>query len=373
MFTRKCSRLLPLVVAPVALICSATSHAVDFKVDGFGSAYYGQALSKDLLPYGFTSTNPDFYDFSLIGADVMAKFNDDWSAAAELIAEGQSGPQTNYTAFAEWAYLNWTPMQGLSVKLGRQRMPVWTASEYINNHFELPYRTMPQIVFQLSPFAAFDGASVTQSVDVADNMKASLQVFGGTPVLNIPTSSVVTFSGERLFGARANLEGDGWQANRNNQTLVWSAPYSTYYGSSNAANVTTLTAGYRFDKFNIVSWGEYGYTFSKDGTTIPLNGVRAVDNGKAGYVLVGYRLDKFMPRYTFAQANLNYGFENGKVTTHTIGVNYNANEHVTLKAEYEIDLVPTPGGGPGFLVTQNATSPTGTSGSAFYIGGDFYF
>lgn len=376
MFTRTCSRVLPFVVAPLALICATPSHAIDFKVDGFGSAYYGQAISKDLLPYGFTNTNPDFTDFSLIGADLAAKFNDNWSAAAELIAEGQSGPQVNYTAFAEWAYLNWTPIEGLSIKLGRQRLPIWTASEYINVHYQLPYRTMPSSVYQLSPFAAFDGASVNETVALTDDMKASLQVFGGTPLLGVPTSSTATFTGSRLLGGRVNFEGDGWrvrfQASRTNENIVWGAPYSNFFGTVNNANVTTLTAGYRFDKFGFVSWGEFGYIYSNDGTVLPA-GSRFIDSGNAGYVLVGYHLGKFLPRYTYSQTNSNIGIETGKLTTHTFGVNWDANEHVVIKAEWELDVVPTPGGGPDLIVTQNSTSPTGTSGSAFYLGGDFYF
>ncbi|MBC7385150.1 MAG: hypothetical protein H7301_03180, partial [Cryobacterium sp.] len=157
-------RTIALAVVASTLALSSLSKAADFKVNGFGSAYYGQALNRELLPYNLSNTNPDFTHFSLIGADLAVKFNDQWTVAAELIAQGQNGPQNNYTAYAEWAYVNWAPIPGMSVKVGRQRNPIWSASEYINSHYQLPYRVMPQVVYSLSPFAAFDGASVTQTL-----------------------------------------------------------------------------------------------------------------------------------------------------------------------------------------------------------------
>ena len=58
----------------------------------------------------------------------------------EVIARGEQGTTTNYNMFVQWAYLNYAPIDGMSIKLGRQRYAIWTASEYVNAHYELPYK-----------------------------------------------------------------------------------------------------------------------------------------------------------------------------------------------------------------------------------------
>jgi hypothetical protein len=112
-----------------------------------------------------------------------------------------------------------------------------------------------------------------------------------------------------------------------------------------------------------------------DGT--PINGGKFVGDGRGYYLLGGYRIGKFMPRYTFAQASQTFnvltptGYGNGQATSHTIGLNYQAGNQAVIKCEYEIDLVPAPQGG-GYFVTQ-PTDATATTGGAFYLGADFIF
>ena len=138
-----------------------------------------------------------------------------------------------------------------------------------------------------------------------------------------------------------------------------------------------FTAGYRFDKYNIVSWGEYIYTVSPGATPVAANPVAGLPGGtflgkgQGGYVLVGYHMGDLLPRYTFAQASSEFGVVGGKTTTHTIGVNYQASPKVVAKAEVEIDVINpnTPG---TWQVTQ-APGSNATTGTAGYLGVDFIF
>jgi hypothetical protein len=348
----------------IGLLAYSCANAADLSWSGFGSAYYGQSYSYGLTPFNFPNNRPDFTDFSLFGLNFMGKLDDNWSAGAQLVALGDrtAAANTTFATFnvaASWAYVSYKTEDGTTIRMGRQRFPIFTASEYIYEHYELPYREMPAIVYQMAPFVAFDGASVSHGFNTPIG-KVNVQVFGGSPVLAItpPTDTAATLS--NLIGGRVNFEGDGWR-------VRGQVSRSSSASGSDQADSQYYSAGYRFDKYNIVSWGEYLYRRAPDGTPTPTG--TYLGQGQSGYVLGGYRLGNWLPRYTFAQASAQLGpIGEGKTTTHTIGLNYYASAKAVVKAEFELDLVPTAQG--GYKVTQPGGS-TSTTGNAFYLGVDF--
>lgn len=357
---------------------SASVQAADLTWDGFGSAYYGQALTKDLLPYGFTSTNPDFTDFSLIGVNLHGKMSDELSASAQLVGSGRAdiASGSKYSLFAQWAYVEYKPFELTTFRGGRQRFPVFSASEYINMGYYLPYRFIPANVYLLAPYNSFDGASITQSVETPVG-KATAEVFGGTPILDVALPASYSLTYQRLLGARVALEGDGWrvraQASRSYSNLVITSPVAalSFKGNSNLYSV-----GYRFDKYNVVSWAEYVLSQSLDGSAVPGSASNYLSLAKGGYALIGYRIGDFMPRYTFSQATAALGVVGGKTTIHNIGVNYQPVKSAIVKVEYEMNIVPTAGG--GYSVTQpltatGAANTSVTTGHAISMGVDFIF
>ena len=228
-------------------ILPSISSAMDLTLDGFGSAYYGQSYSSNLLPYGFADTSANFTEFSLIGLNIKSKINDQFSVAAQLIATGSTqGTNTNYSLFADWAYINYTPIDGLNIRAGRQRYPVFTASEYINEHEQLPFRVMPSIIYNLAPFDSFDGVSVTKTIDVGSN-KLQLSIFGGDPVLNLALGTTYLGTGvpflrtadnSNLLGAKVTFEGDGFrlraQASRSTVTSTSTVELLPTFGGNSS-------------------------------------------------------------------------------------------------------------------------------------------
>jgi hypothetical protein len=357
-------------------LTSAPALAMDIGWNGFGSAYYGQALNENLLPGGFTHTHSDFTDFSQMGLNVNAKVTDEAVFAAQLIGTGGQGVESNFILYAQWAFLNYKPTDAVSIKVGRQLFPMLLASEYPRVGYLLPYRAIPTAVYGLAPFLAFDGFSAGYRFETGLG-GVTVGVFGGSPILDAPMPAGVALSVSQLLGAQATLDGDGWQLRAQASTDHSRMDFTgigTYEGHSQ-----NYTVGYRFDRFNIVSWGEYMLVRTPDGSIMPplsfigrlSSGGRYIGRASGGYVLGGYRIGKFLPRYTFARSDMDFGIGSGKVTSHTIGLNYQASAGTVLKAEYEISLVPAPGGGP-FSVTQPAGA-VDTVGGAFYAGVDFIF
>jgi hypothetical protein len=161
-----------------------TASAFDMTLDGFGSAYYSQAYSSNLMPVGFSNNSMDFTDFSFIGMNVNSKIDDKFSVAAQFLAKGPTDVNHNsYSLFANWAYIQYVPMEGWEARAGRQAIPVFSTSEHFFEHEGVPFRTTPQIVFDVAPFDAFDGVSLAKSFDVGAQ-KLQVGLFGGNPLVN---------------------------------------------------------------------------------------------------------------------------------------------------------------------------------------------
>jgi len=373
-----------IAIALSPVVAQAKDQLID--VSGFGSLYYGQALDKRFQPYGFTDNYADFTHFSLVGLTFKSRISEEWDAAVQLVATGDNLYWQNFSTFMEWAYLNYQPtaVPGLSVRVGRQRYGVWTASEYMNVHHELPFRALPGPVYRITPFSSFDGISVGQNFNVG-KLKGNVAVFGGAPVQDIPptsnnTTTLTTTAVERhdLLGVKASIDGDGWRARiqASETTAIRTTTTETVSGSNIQTTVSKIqahqqifTAGYRFDKYNIVSWAEYAYLISNDGTQATYNTYHKF--AAAGYALLGYRIGDWMPRLSFAGSNVSNGISLGNVQSYIAGVNYAIRPDITIKADYEYSNVGLWRGSnmPGTL----QSGQTDGVGKALYIGVDFLF
>jgi hypothetical protein len=334
------------------------SNATELKYSVFGSAYYGQALSTNYLPFGFNQGNyADFVDFSLIGLDADFKYNDQWSVYTQLVGVGANAQLTNFNSIFQFGYISYATSFNLKAKAGRQGLPIFATSENFRIAAVLPYRTKPQFVYEVPTFAAFDGFSAEQTIDISD-LKIKIMAFGGQPVLD----SIYTgydYYPLNLYGIKASLDGDGWriraQASRYHN-IITPAVFHTGPAKMPTTNIlpnltattTDFSVGWQIKKYGIVSWAEYAKFISPNGTVVTSDDVsNSMDywsQGKyyqeydCGYILLGYEIGSFLPRYTFARVVSRDAEFKGRVTSHIIGFNWTIEKSIILKAEMEFDL-----------------------------------
>lgn len=347
-----------LAITAGLLLFSSPGRGAEIAINGFGNLYGAQALNAHLLPIGFTNKNVDLTHFSSIGINLSTDISNDITFAAQFIATGGNAIATNFSTFAQWAFVNYTPTDGTSIRLGRQLFPLWLPSEYIGVHYLLPYREMPAVVYALGPFKAFDGVAITQRFG-----DFSAEIFGGSPFLDATSLNGASMS--NLFGAQLVLVGDGWKIRAMASKHYITATIGTVVADG---HTESYTAGYRFDKYNFVSWGEYGLFQTPDGTQMS-NG-RLIGHGATGYILTGYHIGKFLPRYTFSKSVVNYGFPRQATDVHTIGVNYEIAPRASLKFDYDAIFVPD--AGQSVNMTQLPATKDKRA-SAVYAGMDFIF
>lgn len=359
------------ILAGVLSLTSVAS-AADIQWSGFGSAYYGQAMEEELRPAGLSDKKADFTSFSLFGLNLGAKLDDNLTIASQLVTSQASPADPAWNLQVKWAYLNYRFNDAFSVKAGRQLLPFLMASEYESVRYLLPYRAIPSGIAGLSAFTGFDGVSAGYNLGLGESNSLNVTVFGGRPDLSFNTTAV-TGETDELLGTAVTFDGSGYRvrasymhANSTVTIQTGGTPSSiTGNGRYNQASV-----GGRFDKYNVVVWGEYAKIWSDDGET-SLGG-DYLDRLEAGYVLAGYRIGKFLPRYTFQWADSDSGLgAAARSTSHTVGVNYELSAQSVFKLEYEQLHRPDDTKGPAFGTL--ATGSTKTDGGAIFAGIDFIF
>jgi hypothetical protein len=370
--------ILTVILIGLVSLYTHSAGAMDISWNGFGSFYYGQALSSDVMPIGLPNTHPNFTNYSLVGLNFGGEINDDLKVVAQFVALGSPvGSTDSFGLMAQWAYVNYTPASGTSIKIGRQLEPVLIASEYIRVGYLLPFQKIPAVVSLNIPLSRFDGVSINQSYKTSVG-QLTFGLFGGSPLIDINQTLIAGFATlliSDLYGAQVTLDGDGWRLHANGSIDYARISYTANPNGTLEAHSRVLSAGYRYDKNNLVSWGEYVLTSSQDGT--PVNGGRFLGSSHAGYLLVGYRLGNLMPRYTFAQAETANNTTtalgtstNGQLISHTLGLNWQIGQ-VVAKIDYEHDVLPSQQGSAMYF-NQSSTS-TATASDALFTGLDFIF
>lgn len=367
----------------MVMLSSGVAHADGIQLNGFGSAYGAMGFGSNRV----SNYNKDFdgNQLSRIGLNVRSDFAEHFSAAAQIIASGDylagPGESAKWGLRADWAFLAYQPSENWVFRAGRQLYPGWIISEYQDVGLLQPYVRMPNHVFTLSPFKSFNGFSAEFKEKFGDQ-KLSVKVFGG----NAPQDFVLGAAGymqnnfKNLLGANANFQGDGYLLRATYVRLQANTTFTLFNNTKlgpDLNNVSTLsttdstssdqvvTAGFKFDKYNLLVMVEGGKSWSSGGTP-----VTAIGTGEylkkiySGYATIGYHIGQFMPVYTYGYSNTEIAITSGIVRSHQFGLNYYVNPSVVVKGEV---ILATASGSQVSYVTP------GSTGNGAALGVDFVF
>ncbi|MAL98120.1 MAG: hypothetical protein CL583_06680 [Alteromonadaceae bacterium] len=157
----------------IAAVMAASVAQAELNLNGFMSVGAGMTTGSDETLYGYDdkiSFQPD----SLVGIQAMADLDNNFSATAQLTARGSDNNEVN----AEWAYLSYQATPELRINAGRQRMPLYMYSDYLDVGYAYHWVSPPG-TFYNSPISSFNGLSINYSTYVGD-FETGLQVVGGS-------------------------------------------------------------------------------------------------------------------------------------------------------------------------------------------------
>ena len=91
---------------------------------------------------------PSVIGESRLGLNLQVAPDPKWRLAAQLVAQSAKGEDA---VKADWYFATYLPFEGLKIKMGRQILPLWMISEYIDVGRAYPWVRPPQEVYALNP------------------------------------------------------------------------------------------------------------------------------------------------------------------------------------------------------------------------------
>lgn len=147
----------------LAALSAAPIAAQSVQITGFGQMVAGTVTDGDAFPGTGYDSDWDFKDESLFALQVRGDLNAQWSATAQIVARGRDDFDPEFA----WAYIGWNGGNGWSAKFGRQRLPLYRYSDFLEVGYAFPWLRVPNAVYNLE-FNNFDGASAAYAFGTGD-------------------------------------------------------------------------------------------------------------------------------------------------------------------------------------------------------------
>jgi len=283
------------------------------KINGFMTAGFATNDGDQVVDpvYGI-GDNYSASAVSKAGVQMTFQVTDSWDATVQLLSRGID----DYQIKAEWAYLSWHASDNFTMKFGRQRVPYYLNSEYLDVGYALPWIIAPIEMYNI-PTTYTDGISATYDFTLGAMNFTAQGYFGQSS--GYTEQLQAEFISNQAWGANLTAEAgnftfrvgynrSGLDTNRDpggvsDRLLVAMETAQTLapaYGVADPGhleiqgdNIRTeyVSAGFSYDNGSLLVMGEIAN----------MNAQTFQPEGDKGYLLVGYRFGKWLPYVSFAK------------------------------------------------------------------------
>lgn len=265
----------------------------DWKINGFMSAGFGYLDEREFTYNGLYNEFSHRAD-SVVGLQIDAPVADKVHAVLQLTGRGADSFAVN----AEWAYIGYRPTDSDEIRVGRQRVPLFMMSEYIEVGYAYPWATPPLEVYMPVLPSAYDGVSWKHQFTTG-SWQHDLQLYWGSESFEVTGG---TFNAENVFGIGVQTSIGDWQFG-----LTYAQPSATISGAQldGLAGLGLIEpmvsdpvqfggVGVQYDNGKLLLMGE--------ATHIKVEGY--FPDTDQEYLTVGYRFGKWMPHLTYASSRI---------------------------------------------------------------------
>ncbi|MCC4832382.1 hypothetical protein LMH66_07030 [Shewanella sp. 10N.7] len=315
------------------------SLAERFSFNGFISAAY--VSSDNSAGYNGATTSADFTEDSKMGLQGTFNISNQTTAVMQLMMRGSN----DWEVEAEWAYLAHSFDNGVKIRGGKLRVPLFMYSDYLDVGYAQPFARPPSEVYSQVPFSSYTGGDIAYDYELEDST-LTIQAFGG--------ESVIDEQDEGLDMDLSNLM--GLNASWTDLTWTFRAVYgqAELDGLAGAGLITVdnehaafVGLGGSYDNGNWIAVAEW--------TTVEIDGV--LPDSESAYLTLGYRINEFTPYATVAYVKTTDESErsstpplayalNEERMAYSLGLRWDAIENVAVKFDvtYATDFGDTHGG-----------------------------
>lgn len=152
------------VVAGALLSASILPFSVnaDIHFSGFASIVGGKTLSDDESLYGFDD-NINFKQDSIIALQASSDLEEGLGVTVQLTAKGRD----EWAPKFKWAFMSFDATDNLRLLAGRQVLPFYMYSDYLDVSYAYPWISPPRGVYD-SIFDTFDGLGAVYNTNFGD-------------------------------------------------------------------------------------------------------------------------------------------------------------------------------------------------------------
>lgn len=284
------------------LITSGAQAEIVF--NGFANIVAGVTTDSDKTLYGYDDS-VDFKNGSLVALQASSDLGNGLGVTAQIISRGED----DWDADFEWAYVSYDFNENFRVLAGKQRIPFYMYSDYLDVSYAYPWITPPESVYSV-PFSTFEGLGAIYTTQLGEFDTSVHMIYGSNsdninagegnvePDFKDLAGITFTFTRDWLTLRAAYLqtemnipqvEGGSLEA----LTAGWEAA-----GFDNVADHLTIKddtgeffeAGFQIDYDNFLLIGEY--------TTLSLDETPIADQDSY-FVTAGYRMNSWLFHVTY--------------------------------------------------------------------------
>jgi len=290
-----------LIAFAVASSLITTSVQAEITFNGFASIV-GGVTGNDESIYGYDDTF-NFAPDSLLAIQASSDLGEGLSVTTQIIARGTD----DWDPAFEWAYIAYEASDNLRILAGRQRIPFYMFSDFLDVSYAYPWIEPPVGVYSFN-FSTFDGLGAMYNSSIG-SFDSSIHVIYGGNTTPLPVGGVLQKS--RL----KNLTGIAWTLNRDWLTLrtayfqadlfIEVPDFEPLIAGWTQAGFPEVGAGlkieddpgdfvelaFQIDYENILIIGEY--------SKVTVENTPLSDDENSYFIMAGYRFDNVLVHATY--------------------------------------------------------------------------
>ena len=155
-------RLLSTALLPLLMATITPAQAVDLTWSGFGT--FGYTRSDQSFNYQrFISDDGTLKRDTVVGAQVDARFSQEWSATVQAKAAPSDHSDSQWQASVAWAFLSWRPNDDWLIRAGKIRLPMMLNTENSDVGATYDFARLPLEVYSIAPTTDVIGVSISKT------------------------------------------------------------------------------------------------------------------------------------------------------------------------------------------------------------------
>lgn len=282
------------------MLFSGVAHS-EIVLNGFASIAAGVTTSSDEILYGYNDSI-DFSRGSLFAIQASSDLGEGLSVTAQILARGEDDWNPDF----EWAYVGYEANDNLRILVGRQRVPFYMYSDFLDVSYAYPWISPPQGVYSVV-FDTFDGLGALYSLSMGSFDTTLHFVYGGNnsefniggedvkPDFNDLVGASFTLTREWLTLRAAYIQTEMNIPVNSSKALIagWQQAGFDSVADNIAVSKDTgafVELGFQVDFDRLIIVGEFTQ-LTLDGTTFA--------NQDSYFVMAGYRFDNILTHITY--------------------------------------------------------------------------